>query len=154
LREAALHHRERFDVVIAADNSVPHLLSDAEIGTAMRQMHGCVRPGGGCIITVRDYDREPRGVNIVKPYGTRVEAGRRYLLFQVWDFEGEYCHVTFFFVEENLETLEVRTHALRSQYYAVSTTTLMRLMSEAGFTNVSRLDGVFFQPVIIGSRVQ
>ncbi len=153
MRDAASHHRDRFDVVISADNSVPHLLKDADIRVAMQQMYACLKRGGGCIITVRDYDLEPRGVNIVKPYGARVEGDRRYVLFQVWDFEGEYCHITFFFVEEDLGTLKVRTHAMRSQYYAVSTTTLARLMSEVGFENVSRLDDVFYQPVLIGTRV-
>ena len=50
-------------------------------------MTACLSAGGGCLITVRDYEREERGKNLVKPYGVRVENGKRYLLFQVWDFE-------------------------------------------------------------------
>ncbi len=45
-----------------------------------------------------------------------------------------------------------KTHVMRSTYYAVGTTRLQDLMREAGFVNVKRLDGKFFQPMIIGTR--
>jgi hypothetical protein len=41
---------------------------------------------------------------------------------------------------------------MRSRYYAVTTQTLIRLMQEAGFADVQRLDNRFFQPLIIGTR--
>jgi hypothetical protein len=41
---------------------------------------------------------------------------------------------------------------MRGRYYAVTTHTLIRLMQEAGFVEVQRLDGRFFQPVIVGTR--
>ena len=66
----------RYEVVISADNSVPHLLSDDEILLAFEQFQACLRPGGGVLITVRDYQNEPRGRNIVKPYGVRVEGNK------------------------------------------------------------------------------
>lgn len=152
MRSAHAHHGSGFDVVISVDNSLPHLLTDDEILLALRQMTACLSPGGGCLITVRDYEREERGRNLVKPYGTRVENGSRYLLFQVWDFEDDIYDLTFFFVEENLLTKEVKTHAMRSKYYAVSTARLSELMQEAGLANVRRLDGAFYQPVLLGTK--
>jgi hypothetical protein len=74
-------------------------------------------------------------------------------LFQVWDFEGEHYDLTFFFVEENLSTREVITHAMRSKYYAISTRRLGELMQQAGLGNVRRIDGIFYQPVLVGTRV-
>src|SRR5262249_5778575 len=53
MRVAYEHHGQEFDVVIACDNSIPHLLSDEEIVMALRQMFACIRPGGGCLVTVR-----------------------------------------------------------------------------------------------------
>jgi SAM-dependent methyltransferase len=152
MRQAHAHHGSGFDVVISGDNSMPHLLTDHDIVTALKEMRACLREGGGCLVTVRDYEREERGKNLVKPYGTRLVDGRRYLLFQVWDFDGEHYDLSFFFVEENLSTREVTTHVMRSRYYAVSTGKLMALMQEAGFEDVRRLDGVFYQPVLIGTR--
>ena len=112
----------------------------------------CLRAGGGCIISVRDYALEARGKNLVKPYGVRTENGKRYLLFQVWDFEGEHYDLSFFFIEEDLSTLEVKTHAMRSKYYAVSTDKLGELMREAGFQDVKRVDGAFYQPLVVGTK--
>jgi len=140
------------DVVISCDNSMPHLLTDADLLLAFAQMRDCLSMGGGCLISVRDYDQEARGRHIVKPYGVRIENGKRYLIFQVWDFEGDQYDVTFFFVEEDLSTLSVRTHVMRSRYYAVSISTLITLMRRAGFANVRRIDHAFHQPVLVGTK--
>jgi 2-polyprenyl-3-methyl-5-hydroxy-6-metoxy-1,4-benzoquinol methylase len=83
MRVAHDHHGRVFDVVISCDNAIPHLLSDDEILMAFRQMYECLRPGGGCLVTVRDYDREERGTGLVKPYGVRDRDGKRYVIFQV-----------------------------------------------------------------------
>lgn len=152
MRHAHAAQGTGFDVVISCDNSVPHLLTDEEILIAFQQMHACLRPGGGCLVSVRDYAKEPRGKNLVKHYGARVENGKRYVLYQVWDFEGDLYDLDFFIVEEDLATRGVTTHVMRSRYYAVSTDRLEALMRKAGFTAVRRVDGAFYQPVLLGSR--
>jgi hypothetical protein len=121
---------------------------------ALRQMLACLSVGGGCIVSVRDYEIEERGVNLVKPYGVRTEDGKRYLMFQIWDFEGDQYKLTFFFVEEKLSTSQVKTLVMRARYYAISTGRLRELMRRAGFANVSRIDGAFYQPVLIGTRAE
>jgi SAM-dependent methyltransferase len=152
MRNAYAHHGSGFDVVISCDNSVTHLLSDEDILLALGQMHACLRAGGGCLLTVRDYDAEPRGTNIVKPGGAHIENGKRYLAFQVWDFAGEHYDFTLFFVVENLATGEVTSHAMRSRYYAIGTRRLLELMRQAGFAGARRLDDVFYQPVLVGTK--
>src|SRR5262245_20877400 len=101
MRQAFACHGGGFDVVLSADNAIPHLLDDGEILRALESMHACLRPGGGCVLTVRDYDREPRGVNIVKPYAVRTENGKRFLVVQVWDFTGELYDLTLYIIEED-----------------------------------------------------
>ena len=152
MRNAHGHHGTGFDIVLSGDNSLPHLLTDQDISLALREMHACLKPGGGAIITVRDYDAETRGTNLVKPYGIRVEYGKRYLLFQVWDFEGDYYDLAFFFVEENLTSGEVTTRVMRSKYYAISTEKICDLMREVGFEDVRRIDDAFYQPVLAGTK--
>ena len=152
MRRAHAHHGSGFDAVICCDNSLPHLLSDPDMLIALGQMRDCLAVGGGCIVTVRDYEREARGRNLVKPHGARVENDRRSLVFQVWDFEGDHYDLTLFVVEENLSTRVVTTHSMRSRYYAVSTGRLCELMREAGFEGVKRIDGAFYQPVLVGTR--
>jgi SAM-dependent methyltransferase len=152
MRDAYTHHGGGFDVVISAHNSLPHLPTTHEMRTALQSMRACLHPGGGCVITVRDYDAEARGNGIVKPYGVRFDGGKRYLLFQVWDFEGDTCDIAFFIVEENLSSREFKTHIMRSRYYAISIAVLLDLMAEAGFSQVRRLDDAFYQPILIGSK--
>lgn len=151
MRAAHDHHGRPFDVVIACDNSIPHLLSDDEILLAFRQMYDCVRPGGGCLVTVRDYDQEDRGTGLVKPYGVRDRHGKRYVIFQVWDFVGEFYDLAMYFVIDDGGG-QPETRVMRSKYYAIGTDRLMELMRQAGFAAVERLDGRFYQPVLAGSK--
>ena len=151
MREAFQHHAQQFDLVIACDNAVPHLLSDDDIKLALQQFYACTRPGGGCLISIRDYDKELGTGCEVKPYGVRDDEGKRYLVFQVWDWQDMHYDVAMYFVEDHGGAACV-THVMRSRYYAVPARTLIRLMQEAGFIEVQRLDGRFFQPVIVGKK--
>lgn len=154
MRQVFEHHQATFDIVISCDNSLPHLLTDDDILQALRQFYACTRPGGGCLITMRDYDQEPKGNSIVKPYGIRTLGQTRYLLFQVWDFEGLQYDLSFYFVEDDRQSNHAQTYVMRSRYYALSPNHLMRLMDAAGFKAIQRLDHAFFQPVLIGTKEQ
>ena len=151
MRTAFEQHAAQFDLVIACDNAVPHLLTDDDILKAFRQFYACTRTGGGCIITMRDYKAEDMTGKKTKLYGSREENGTTYLIFQKWDCHGELYDLSMYFVEDDGGS-NCRTHVMRSQYYAVGTTRLLELMTAAGFQDVVRLDEKFFQPVIIGTR--
>ncbi|MCB1850103.1 MAG: class I SAM-dependent methyltransferase [Gammaproteobacteria bacterium] len=146
------HHQREFDLEIACDNSIPHLLSDNEILTALRQMYDCVRPGGGILLTVRDYDTEPRGNGILKPYGLREVDGKRMVLFQVWDFEGDLYDLSLHITEDDGKTDVTTTRIMRTRYYAISSRKLMALMQEAGFVDIERNNNAFYQPVLTGMK--
>jgi hypothetical protein len=110
------------------------------------------RPGGGCLLTVRDYDREECGIGLVKPYGVRVEDGKRYVIFQVWDFVGRVYDLAMYFVEDDRVSEQLVTHVMRTKYNAVGTDHLLGLIRRAGFTKAERLDERFYQPVLVGNR--
>jgi len=152
MRAIQSHHQRQFDVVISCDNSITHLLSDDALLLALQQMYVCTRPGGGCLLTVRDYDREERGTGLVKPYGVREEGGKRYVIFQVWDFVGQLYDLAMYFVVDDRTSQQLVTHVMRTQYNAVGTDHMLTLMRRAGFTRVERLDGCFYQPVLVGNR--
>lgn len=57
-----------------------------------------------------------------------------------------------FVIEEDLSSEAIQTHAMRPRYYAVSTDKLLALMREAGSQKVARLDEVFYQPVLVGTK--
>ena len=148
--EAHSHHGGGFDVVISCDNALPHLLTDESILAALKQIFACARPGGGCLLTIRDYDKEQRGKNIVKPYGARVEGGKRYVVFQVWDFEGEIYDLTLYIVKEDLESKEVTAEAMHARYYAISAAKVMLLMEQSGFVQVKRIEANY-QTALLGT---
>lgn len=146
------HHHADFDVVICADNALPHLLSDQQILLALRGMYSRLRPGGALIITMRDYDKVERGKGLVHPYGIRESAGSRYLVWQVWDFEDDQYDLSMYLVEDNLRDSRATTHVLRTRYYAISPANVLALMAEAGFERPQKLDDAFFQPVLIAHK--
>ncbi|HVZ46981.1 MAG TPA: class I SAM-dependent methyltransferase [Ramlibacter sp.] len=153
MRRAHEGHGSGFDVVVCADNALPHLLTDEEILQALGQMFECLLPGGGCIVTVRDYQGLMKaGKGLLVPYPLHESAAKRYIVFQQLEFKGAYCSVRFCIVQEDLATRESSVRVMKTHYYAVSTDRLCELMREAGFTDVQRLDGAFYQPVLIGTR--
>jgi SAM-dependent methyltransferase len=147
---AHAHHGGGFDLVISCDNALPHLLTDDSIRAALKQMFDCVRPGGGCFVTIRDYDKEARGKNILKPYGVHVEGSNRYVIFQVWDFEDDIYDLTLYVVHEDLLSKQAATETMHCRYYAISATKMVRLMEEVGFVRVNKTDSNYLS-VLLGT---
>jgi 2-polyprenyl-3-methyl-5-hydroxy-6-metoxy-1,4-benzoquinol methylase len=151
MREVASHHREQYDVVLSGDNSVPHLLTDSDILKAFRQFYDCTRPGGICVLTVRDYANEKIESGVIKPYAVRERADGRYIIFQVWEVDGGQYITSMYFLRD-LKDGTCDSQVSRARYYAIPVAKLMSLLEDAGFSKVKREDGVFFQPVIVGRR--
>lgn len=143
------HH---YDVVMACDNSIPHLLADADILAAFCQFHSLLRPGGGCLLSVRDYAEVDTSRPQVVPHGVRQADGKRYVLYQVWDFEGPFCNVTFYLTEDPGGEGRATTKTFCWRVYRVAISRLIDLLGRAGFARVHRIDGIYFQPVIVGTR--
>jgi SAM-dependent methyltransferase len=139
--------------VIACDNSIPHLLSDAEILQAFRSCYRCLRPGGAAVFSVRDYAAIERKTPEILPYGLRYLADRRFLAVQVWEWDGpDHYDLSMYLISEFPDgTCETRV--LKSRYYAISIERLSELLVEAGFADVQRDDDALFQPVVQGRRV-
>jgi len=149
LRELSRTHA-RFDLVLACDNALPHLLSDPEILLALRECYACVRPGGGCLFSVRDYAAPGSGTEVLG-YGVRPTADGRVIVFQVWDWDGPHYDLSIFLVEERAGK-PAQTRVFRGRYYAVPPARILELMALAGFEEVRRVDDGFYQPVLVGSR--
>lgn len=141
---------ESVAAVMACDNSVPHLLSDAEIEQAFASFHRVLKPGGWMVISVRDYASIERKTPNVRPYGLRRDGDRRFLAVQVWEWDADQYDLRMYLTVESGGTCETRV--LVTRYYAVTIERLMQLMSAAGFVDIQRRDDVLFQPVLIGRR--
>jgi SAM-dependent methyltransferase len=149
MRAAWDAHGRTFDVVLCADNALPHLLTDDDILHALREFRRCTAPGGICLVSVRDYDAIDLRTQRLHPHGLREADGARWILFQAWDPRPPLYEVSLYVVEDRGAD-GVETRVMRSTYYALSLPRLTELMREAGFDDVRRLDGAFYQPLVVG----
>lgn len=140
-----------FDVIIAYDNALPHLLTDAELETAAREIYAVVRPGGVFLASTRDYDelleQRPQMTServIDSPLGRRIT-------FQVWDWEEEEYVVTQFILTFHpAGGWSMKTYTTR--YRALRRSTLSDALERAGFHDVRWLtadEADFYQPVVV-----
>jgi SAM-dependent methyltransferase len=150
LRQLSQTHAT-FDLVLACDNALPHLLTDADILQALRECLRCTAPGGGCLLSMRDYAATPGEGSELRPYGVRHAEGRLYYLYQVWTWDGPHYDVTLC-ITEDTGSADLQTKVFRSRYYAIPVDRVRQLMVDAGFSRVRRLDDVYYQPLLIGSR--
>jgi len=150
MRTVATSVTSPVDAVIAFDNSVPHLLTDADIRQAFQSFHEVLRPGGVCALSVRDYAAVER-VDVVHPYGVRWRKGVKHLPLQAWHWlSPTHYDVTFYVIAD--EQPSPRVARMTTQYYAVSTERLLGLLAEAGFEEARRLDETSYQPILIARR--
>lgn len=141
-----------FEVVLACDNALPHPLSENDIRCAFRECFRCIRPRGGCVISMRDYGvPSSPGTVEIQDYGDRIWSGRRCRLVQTRRWRGEFYDVAFELVT-NDERKEVVVRTPETTYFAIGIERMAVLMEEAGFTRVRRIDGCLFQPVLVGTR--
>jgi hypothetical protein len=151
MREVARSVQGPFDTVISFDNSVPHLLTDVDILTALRGFREVLAPDGQLLISVRDYEQVDRSPSSVHPYGERIRAGRRFRVTQHWKWEGPSHYRTTMVIEEQHHGEWRQVTRTVAAYYAIPIYRLMALMEEAGFEASRVEDPQFFQPVIRAS---
>lgn len=142
----------KFDLVIACDNAIPHLLSDDEIRQAFEQFYQITSESGGCLISVRDYDAMERGGRQLYPRQVHDIPGGKIVIFDCWDFDGDFYDITMYIVEDTGQPT-ARTSVIRGgRYYCVSISKLEKLMKAAGFATVATLKDRFYQPLLVGSK--
>lgn len=143
---------ERFDIVIAMDNALPHALTAEDLDAAAASITGRLRDGGLFVASIRDYDRmlqdKPR---FSAPYVHRTERGQR-VLFQTWDWEGDVYRFVQYIIEDEGDAQvskyacayrAVRRDALTACLRAHGcSTVLWRMPEETGF----------YQPVVIAEK--
>lgn len=151
LRTLARCEAASVGAVIACDNSIPHLLTDAELLQAFRSALRVLEADGLAVYSVRDYAGIARKTPDVRPHGLRFDGGSRFLAVQVWEWDGDRYDLRMYLTEESPDGA-CSTRVLVTRYYAVTIDRLMELMAQAGFVAVERLDDVLFQPVILGRK--
>lgn len=141
-----------FDVVLAFDNSLAHLLNDEELHTAFVEFFQVLRPRGIFMCSVRDYDKVPRGESATHHYGVRDHRGEKFRLKQEWQWKDPMHYQSTFSIDRVTPNGIERELCTTSQFYAVPTDRLLGLMREAGFDDCRRIDETIYRPILIGKK--
>ncbi|MFD5072003.1 class I SAM-dependent methyltransferase [Streptomyces sp. NPDC058369] len=151
-----------FDVVVCADNSLPHLLTPDAVEAALGEMRRVLRPGGVLLVSTRPYDRLRRERPASTPPQVREETTGRVVTFQLWHWrpDGERYDLEHFQLlpggdggEGESGGYEVRTR--RTSYWALSQEQLTGFAGRAGLTDAAwheAEESGFFQPVLVARR--
>jgi SAM-dependent methyltransferase len=146
----------RFEVVIACDNSLPHLLSDEDLRQALQNIYSKLDTPGLFLASIRDYDQlqaeKPRAT---LPHVFDDPKGKR-IVFQVWDWSEDGCAyvVHQFILRETKDGWQTGHYA--THYRALLRHELTRLLSEVGFSQVGWQmppDSGYYQPVVRARKV-
>lgn len=152
MRALQQSHAQPFDLIIACDNAIPHLLSDKEILQAFEQFYHCTTDEGGCIISVRDYAAMERNGKKLVPRHAHPTSEGHMIVFDLWEFEGEYYDFTTYIVEDQGGE-SAHTHVIRGgRYYCVTIEKLETLLKQAGFAHVTTLRERYYQPLLVGVK--
>lgn len=157
-RELANQVEGTFEVVIACDNSLPHLLTDADMRLALHNIFEKVKPGGLFLMSMRDYDEllkeKPRATTPNVFNGSE----RRYIVFQVWDWQplnNIYTLNHFIVKQENSE--EWQTFCRSVEYRAWQREELTIILNEEGFSEVRWQftdQSGYYQPVLTARKLE
>ena len=143
---------ERFDIVIAMDNALPHMLSAADLARAVESIAGRLREGGLFVASIRDYDlllKEKPAFSA--PYVHKTAQGQR-VLFQTWDWQGENYKFIQYIIDDE-ET--ARISRFECEYRATRREELTGLLRAGGCREVSWLmpeETGFYQPVVAARK--
>ncbi|MGH3759278.1 class I SAM-dependent methyltransferase [Actinophytocola sp.] len=142
----------RFDAVLACHNSLPHLLTDADLAAAVRSVRGCLDPGGLFLASIRDYDAILRdGTSGVMPvvHGT---GARRRIVGQAreWAPDRRTVEINVFILRPKGDGW---TTAVRSTTYrTLRRDELTTVLTAGGFDEVRWLmpaESGYYQPVVL-----
>ncbi len=154
-RDLARQVAGTFDVVLACDNSIAHLLSDADLTLAAASMREKLNPGGLLILSIRDYDQlvqeQPR---TTPPNILDTPDGRR-ISFQVWDWaeDGRSYTLSHFILKQSDDrwTTRVSSTSLR----ALLRPELDAVLERTGFERVTwhmPEESGYYQPLVTAHR--
>ncbi len=143
---------EQFDIVIAMDNALPHMLTYEALETAVKSIVGRIRPGGIFVASIRDYDsilaeKPPYSA----PYIYKTEKGQR-VSFQAWSWSGDNYRLTQYIIDDE-DNLQISK--FDCEYRATRREELTKLLISDDCRNVVWKfpeETGFYQPIVIARK--
>ena len=143
---------EAFDILIAMDNALPHMLTAAALARAVNSIVAQLRPGGIFVASIRDYDSLlPSKPPYSPPYIHKTDKGQR-VSFQTWEWEEENYRLTQYIIEDEEE---LRISKFACEYRATRREELTKLLLKAGCREVTWLfpeETGFYQPIVAARK--
>ena len=140
-----------FDLAIAIDNALPHLLNEQDLARAVQQIAGKLRPGGLFLASIRDYDQILEQHPAMPPPAFFEDGVHRRICHQVWDWTGDRQYTVHLYITQETDAGWTCRHFL-SVYRALRRDELTAILHQAGFVELSWLmpsDSGFYQPVVL-----
>ena len=143
---------EQYDIVIAMDNALPHMLTAEALETAVRSITGQIGPGGIFVASIRDYDsildeKPPYS----PPYIHQTDKGRR-VSFQTWTWKEDHYTLTQYIIEDE-DHLQVSK--FECEYRATCREELTKLLLSNGCRKAVWKfpeETGFYQPIVIAVK--
>ena len=143
---------ERFDIVIAMDNALPHMLTSNDLASAIRSIVNQIKSGGIFVASIRDYDallmdKPPYS----PPYIHKTAKGQR-VSFQTWSWEGDNYRLIQYIVDDE-DALQVSK--FECEYRATRREEMTDLLKENGCGEVVWMfpeETGFYQPIVVARK--
>lgn len=142
-----------YDVVLSADNAIPHLLTDEDLFLAVSNMYAKVRDDGLLLITIRDYNELVKE----KPRATEpriFENGKR-IVFQVWDWaDDSKTYQIHHFLLQEVNGQWITKHN-KTRYRALLREEFTTMLRAAGFADIEwsmPSETGYYQPVVTARK--
>ena len=143
---------EKFDIVIAMDNALPHMLSSNDLEKAIKSIANQIKRNGIFVASIRDYDsllmeKPPYS----PPYINKMDKGQR-VSFQTWVWKDDNYKLTQYIIddEENLQVSKIEC-----EYRATRRAEMTVLLHAYGCSNVEGKcpDEIgFYQPIVVARK--
>ena len=143
---------EQFDIVIAMDNALPHMMTREKLNAAVSSITGRIREGGIFVASIRDYDslledKPPYS----PPYIHKTGKGQR-VSFQTWAWNNDTYKLIQYIIDDD-DSLQISK--FECEYRAVRRDELTDLLIANGCTEVEWKfpdETGFYQPVVIARK--
>ncbi len=143
---------EKFDIVIAMDNALPHMMTGEDLSKAVKSIANQIKENGIFVGSIRDYDALLQNKPPYSPpYIYETERGKR-VSFQTWFWDGDRYKLTQYIIDDG-ETL--KTDKFECEYRATRREELTDLFTANGCKEVIWIfpeETGFYQPIIIAKK--
>lgn len=143
---------EKFDIIIAMDNALPHMLSGEDLERAVKSITNQIKQNGIFVGSIRDYDALLKDKPPYSPpYIHKTDNGQR-VSFQTWEWNKDRYKLVQYIIDDN-KSLEISK--FECEYRATGREELTNLFVNNGCKKVLWLfpeETGFYQPIIIANK--